>query len=1133
MSPLKKAVANAKTILNAHKLQKAIGAYFVKKVPSLDGTIYDELEGLGDAREIVGGRGASLDGVNQSFIHTPTGGVHKGDENFTVFLDLVRTNSATTGSDKYINSMSIGSQNGWRIMRNGTSYRVQWYNTGGAVNTLAGSLSDISTTKSTQIGCRFTKNGSTWDIDVIVNGRVTHSATGQDYEPSNSNTISVGKTDGSSSDYLDGEVIESLYFGSSLSKAEIRDVYRNIHKLTEDDLGWRYDTDQAWGLTANSPNVTGGNSPTLYESADIRISQYDYNRAGFSYKRLETNGSFDSDVSSWTGVAGTLSHENGKAKISYDSTAANVGLYQAITKPSNKIRVKADIEIVSGGLESGEFEVRNRYGTRAKTGLTGTGSIDVEVEVNGATSDIEIFCYASDIVFTVDNVEIIDEQVRVSARIDGGDSQGNSLTFNGIAPWNWKLEGASCIEGDGVNQYGTSDSSANVQFGDGSSDDPFAVYCEFNVDAFAAGKGGLVSKITDVDSGNCEWSLLLNDSGDLVFILYDDTNSNSIKIETDSPLSTSKNYKVLATYDGGGAESGLSLYVDDGDGWTTPAATKSETGTYVAMHATTTPVEVGAHISGNTSYDRYVDGKIWNVRIYDSEISTSQLETANIVRYWPDASGYDVSGSGKHLTWQNGPTESTQNQFFYNAVKGFTRKGKEADGTDDTLATPSVITAIIDPEKNFSMRFRCNVRTPAPNNACLFSHTHSGGDVRFSVNIESGQIRLQCDYGPSAVGKASTNFAYDKDFEVAIIWDFDSKTLRLFTNGVEQTATNAAQANLTNGSYIMAPATGADWGSIRLAKGEFWDLEAWDSTLADHAAFDSTPSTERLRLCETGDEVKTDSGVSATWNGTPSNGDIIPALNDGSADAFGGQITVKGGNPLFLPGGETINRSPVSNCQIAKYAGQRVVGNGTDAEIDYGINLLNGTDWEWEARVIIPSGASANYLWGSATLWGLLADTSQDRFRMRFGSTNEGVNQHSSPSSSLVEGSEHHLKVKRDGNDISFFIDGTETTATLSAPGTNSGDIAIFSRNGGYYMNAKIRNLKMTVSGAVVFDSPMTFDSLDLNSSVNHGDDNANITRDFLDLSSNLSFGSSTEFPLSIVQDVQNEKEIIIFGIGV
>ena len=138
-----------------------------------------------------------------------------------------------------------------------------------------------------------------------------------------------------------------------------------------------------------------------------------------------TNGTFDSDVSGWdrytTDATITLSWDSGgKAKlVKTTSSPVNVGIDQAITKPSgvDRVRVRGDIVLNSGSLQSGEFVVRNPYGSTVNTGLTGSGSFDVTLPIVGSTDNIAIYGYANVIDFTLDNLTCTYVQAERSNKI--------------------------------------------------------------------------------------------------------------------------------------------------------------------------------------------------------------------------------------------------------------------------------------------------------------------------------------------------------------------------------------------------------------------------------------------------------------------------------------------------------------------------------------------------------------------------------------------------------------------------------------------------------------------------------------------------------------------------------------------
>jgi len=122
-----------------------------------------------------------------------------------------------------------------------------------------------------------------------------------------------------------------------------------------------------------------------------------------------TNGTFDSDVSGWSavGVGSVLSHATDKARITKTGANANSGIEQDITKPTaSTVNVRFDVVIESGSLASGNFRVRNLFGTIADTGLNGSGSANVVLALDGVSDTIQIYGFAGTCTFTLDNVSI-------------------------------------------------------------------------------------------------------------------------------------------------------------------------------------------------------------------------------------------------------------------------------------------------------------------------------------------------------------------------------------------------------------------------------------------------------------------------------------------------------------------------------------------------------------------------------------------------------------------------------------------------------------------------------------------------------------------------------------------------------
>ena len=295
---------------------------------------------------------------------------------------------------------------------------------------------------------------------------------------------------------------------------------------------------------------------------------------------------------------------------------------------------------------------------------------------------------------------------RIGSNVDSlGNGPDNAHSF-GECKRNAQLLDGPCIDLDGTNQYGVVADDDIFSFGDASTDSPFSIAIKFNADDVGAGHGGLISKMTNTTSGNNEYAIRFPGSGKLEFILTDDQSANRIQTQVITDLVVGTEYEILATYDGSGSENGLTIYVNDIE----VSQTRSEVGTYVAMHATATPVEIGSYIRNHASAT-YHDGKIWDVRIYDSEITPATKDTVAPIWHCPisDEVGIvarDISGNGKDINFVNTPSWGDQDSYFWSEAVGYSLYEHassadllvplKSDGTALTITPPTGYTKTAD-----------------------------------------------------------------------------------------------------------------------------------------------------------------------------------------------------------------------------------------------------------------------------------------------------------------------------------------------------------------------------------------------------------------------------------------------------
>jgi hypothetical protein len=208
--------------------------------------------------------------------------------------------------------------------------------------------------------------------------------------------------------------------------------------------------------------------------------------------------------------------------------------------------------------------------------------------------------------------------------------QGGVTAFNSFGNRSRSFNGVS----DRIEIADTNEHS----FGDGVNDSPFSVSAWIKIEATNKAFR-VLSKWSD--SSGAEWAFT-TDSSDRLGLFLKDVSSNSfIKRYYSTSLSSYLNQwvHVSATYDGrggGNAGDGIDLYLN---GVNVDNAT-SNSGSYTAMENKNTPTYIGA-VQLTSSYS-LAEGKIADVRLYDAELSSSDIAslyngtnvTTNLIGHW-------------------------------------------------------------------------------------------------------------------------------------------------------------------------------------------------------------------------------------------------------------------------------------------------------------------------------------------------------------------------------------------------------------------------------------------------------------------------------------------------------------------
>lgn len=298
------------------------------------------------------------------------------------------------------------------------------------------------------------------------------------------------------------------------------------------------------------------------------------------------------------------------------------------------------------------------------------------------------------------------------------------LTANGKVRIKTTQEGANGLDFNGVDQSTLIPHDPSLHFNNGSNDLPFSISGWCNIDS-------LSSFFTIFGKPGFEYVLGVLSNGKVGIYCY--TIGNYISRQTiDISSYIGQDIFIVSTYDGSEVVGGLSVYVYDNAG--SLIATDSADsifGSYAGMTDAMQDQSIGLW-DGNDA-----DGKIWDVRVYNKELSVGEIDKIKLgerngseVLHIPCSEGigsivHDVSGNGNHGTIQNyvGSMWTTQDVYHFNHSEGYSTildpVKESADGIGDYGASGSITLS-----------------------------AESGGVIRnsFNINDPSASMRLNQDW---------------------------------------------------------------------------------------------------------------------------------------------------------------------------------------------------------------------------------------------------------------------------------------------------------------------------------------------------------------------------------------------------
>ena len=203
---------------------------------------------------------------------------------------------------------------------------------------------------------------------------------------------------------------------------------------------------------------------------------------------------------------------------------------------------------------------------------------------------------------------------------------------------------------------------------DGSTDKAFSISAWVYVGDVSADNGPFVAKSNNTIAVRNEY-IFKHNNGEVQFFLYDsalNANGNAIRSQANAAtLSDATWHHVVMTYDGSTNASGIKIYTDGSQ----TAATNDETGTYVRLRNSSTPLTFGAtEDAGNAN--RVFEDRMADVVLFDKELSSAEVTEVyssgkvknmtkfsaydNIISWWKMGDDKDTAATNGILDYVGG-----------------------------------------------------------------------------------------------------------------------------------------------------------------------------------------------------------------------------------------------------------------------------------------------------------------------------------------------------------------------------------------------------------------------------------------------------------------------------------------------
>lgn len=594
----------------------------------------------------------------------------------------VKSDVTVSGERNIVREQTTGK--GYALGAGWTANKFRFYLNAGGWTSSGDSITNIVAGTEYFVCGTYDKNAGSNQVKLWVNGINENSGTDTDSISWLSNNILIGAYNPASGAGWNGKISHVVIFNRALSAEEIKWLYAEPFAmlnlptvpsfsqnraycppgyvgLCSPPVGeWKmdeYSGDYAYDTSSNTNKGTLTGPPTWKGAGDCKYgSCLDFDGDGDCINmgdKDELQGDNYTYVFWIKSEAGGETYQGILSKLT-TSTSPCTGI--DILKVGNSLR--AYIDSGSPQVSDADFFVQEvwahaaivfdngnatiyKNGVSAATGeYTSITSTDMNFYIGrqgasgsryflGAIDDVKIFDYAlsqEQIAWLYNRGKPVghwkfDEGEGSTAK--DSSENNNTGTLTNMASDDWvtgKFNSGLDFAGD--NDYVTIADSSKLSFGDGTTDKPFSVSAWVNADDITAYT--IASKATNTSSGTVEWIFAIDLEDELKFIVYDDISAIWLKIESSSVMTAYEGTwtHFAFSYDGSSSMNGVVLYVNG-----VAIATKTgSSGSYTAMHDTSTPIESGVYFRSNGGVVGWSDGKIDNLMIYNYELTAEQVK---------------------------------------------------------------------------------------------------------------------------------------------------------------------------------------------------------------------------------------------------------------------------------------------------------------------------------------------------------------------------------------------------------------------------------------------------------------------------------------------------------------------------